>query len=108
SIYVYNLRGNANSKGEFRRKEAGNVFGEGTKTSVAITILVKKPLASGGKARINYADVGDYLSRKEKLQTLRSTTSVRDSRISWRILNPNSEGDWLAQRSEAFASLTSL
>ena len=41
-IYVYNLRGNARTSGEMRRKESGNVFGEGTRTPIAITILVKK------------------------------------------------------------------
>jgi predicted helicase len=42
SIYVFNLRGNCRTQGELRRKEAGNVFGLGSRTPVAITILVKK------------------------------------------------------------------
>lgn len=42
SIYVFNLRGNARTQGELRRKEAGNVFGGGSRTPIAITILVKK------------------------------------------------------------------
>ncbi len=42
SIYVFNLRGNARTQGELRQKEAGNVFGSGSRTPIAITILVKK------------------------------------------------------------------
>jgi len=41
-IYVFNLRGNARTQGELRQKEAGNVFGSGSRTPIAITILVKK------------------------------------------------------------------
>ena len=43
SIYVFNLRGNARTSGEQRKKEKGNVFGEGTRTPVTITLLVKNP-----------------------------------------------------------------
>jgi predicted helicase len=42
SIYVFNLRGNCRTSGELRQKEAGNVFGLGSRTPIAITILVKK------------------------------------------------------------------
>ncbi|MCL2683567.1 MAG: hypothetical protein FWE63_08860, partial [Bacteroidales bacterium] len=42
SIYMFNLRGNCRTQGELRRKEAGNVFGEGSRTPISITILVKK------------------------------------------------------------------
>jgi predicted helicase len=42
-IYVFNCRGNARTSGEQRRKEKGNVFGEGTRTPIAITIFVKNP-----------------------------------------------------------------
>ncbi len=43
AIYVFNLRGNARTSGELRQKEAGNVFGSGSRTPIAITLLVKKP-----------------------------------------------------------------
>src|SRR5690606_1113839 len=40
-VYVFNLRGNALTSGERRRKEAGNVFKDGTKTTVSIALLIK-------------------------------------------------------------------
>lgn len=47
SIYVFNLRGNARTQGELRRKEAGNVFDSGSRTPIAITLLVKNPAKAG-------------------------------------------------------------
>ena len=41
-IYVFNLRGNCRTSGELRKKEAGNVFGLGSRTPIAVTVLVKK------------------------------------------------------------------
>lgn len=41
SLYIFNLRGNARTSGEQRRKEGGNVFGEGSRAIVTISILVK-------------------------------------------------------------------
>ena len=81
SIYVFNLRGNCRTSGELRKKEAGNVFGLGSRTPIAITLLVRNDvarapsplqqgrggLATSHKARIYYRDIGDYLSREEKL-----------------------------------------
>ncbi|MDR2366542.1 MAG: DEAD/DEAH box helicase family protein, partial [Deltaproteobacteria bacterium] len=65
-IYVFNLRGNCRTSGELRRKEAGNIFGLGSRTPIAITVLVKKPELQG-PAEIYHYDIGDYLSREEKL-----------------------------------------
>ncbi len=45
SIYVFNLRGNQRTSGELSRKEGGKIFGSGSRTPIAITLLVKK----GGK-----------------------------------------------------------
>jgi predicted helicase len=42
SIYVFNLRGNCRTQGELRRKEGDGIFGLGSRTPIAITILVKK------------------------------------------------------------------
>jgi predicted helicase len=41
-IYIFNLRGNCRTSGETRQKEAGNIFGSGSRTPIAITMLVRK------------------------------------------------------------------
>lgn len=102
SIYVVNLRGNANSSGEFRRKEGGNVFGEGTKTPITITLLVKKNKVKNDKATIFYFDIGDYLNKNEKIKALLKIGTVTNSEIGWKIIKPNEKNDWINQRNESF------
>lgn len=68
SIYVLNLRGNQRTSGELSRKEGGKIFGSGSRTPIAITCLVKNPSKKGQKAIIHYHDIGDYLSREQKLK----------------------------------------
>ena len=104
SIYVFNLRGNCRTQGELRRKEAGNVFGLGSRTPIAITILVKKPFAHNNKAKIHYHDIGDYLSREEKLRIIKNFGSISNPAMNWKALQPNEHGDWLNKRNEAFNS----
>lgn len=58
-LYIFNLRGNARTSGEQRRKEKDNVFGQGTRTPIAISILVKD---GSDNHEIHYHDIGDYLS----------------------------------------------
>jgi len=103
SIYVFNLRGNARTQGEQRRMEAGNVFGAGTRTPVAITLLVKNPKGTG-KREVRYHDIGDYLDRNEKLKIIRDLSSIGgiESAKKWTTLKPNEDNDWINQRDPAF------
>lgn len=105
SIYVFNLRGNANSQGEFRKKEAGNVFGGGSKTPITITLLIKNPTAQSQQAIIYYAQIDDYLSREEKLEVIRKTGTFIDQKIAWQKITPNQAGDWINQRNGSFENL---
>ena len=104
SIYVFNLRGNCRTSGELRRKEAGNVFGLGSRTPIAITILVKKPHKAEGKAAIYYHEVEDYMSREEKLALCSKYNDIMNSKMPLKVLKPNEHGDWLNQRSDLFGS----
>lgn len=93
-IYVYNLRGNARSAGEMRRKEKDNIFGEGSKTTVAILMLIKLP-GVVETSELHYKDIGDYLDRSEKLRLV-DQSSI--GALSWETITPNAEGDWINQR----------
>jgi len=75
SIHVFNLRGNQRTTGEQSRREGGKVFGGGSRASVAITVLVKKP-GSLGDADVHYTDVGEYLSREQKLELVSAAASL--------------------------------
>lgn len=99
-VYVFNLRGNARTQGEQRRKEKGNVFGEGTRTPVAITILIKRSGVSND-GFIHYHDIGDYLTREEKLNIVAEFGSI--SGIEWEQITPNENNDWINQRNQDFS-----
>lgn len=104
SIYVLNLRGNCRTSGELRRKEGDGVFGLGSRTPIAITILVKKP--QNKDHAIYYHDIGDYLSREEKLEKVKKFGSVAN--IPWQQLAPNEKHDWINQRDGVFDNLLPL
>lgn len=98
-LYIFNLRGNARTQGEERRKEAGGVFGEGSRTPVVISLMVKDA-AHSGPCEVRYHDIGDYLSREEKLEIIEGFGNI--GAIDWQRLNPNDAGDWINQRDPAF------
>ena len=52
------------------------------------------------KAKIHYYDIGDYLSREDKLRIIKQFGSIE--RIPWTILQPNEHGDWINHRNEMF------
>lgn len=105
SIYVFNLRGNARAQGELRRKEAGNVFGSGSRTPIAVTLLIKKPQQTG-KANIYYYEVEDYLTREDKLELTSRFGSTKS--VPWKSIKPNAHGDWINKRNEGFAEFLPL
>lgn len=104
-LYVFNLRGNARTQGEERRKEGGGIFDAGSRTPVAITIMVKDP-AHAGLGVLHYHDIGDYLSQQEKLDIIEGFGSI--DAIPWVKLAPNDEGDWANQRDPHFEGFVPL
>ena len=104
SIYVLNLRGNARTSGELRRAEGDNVFGQGSRAPVAITLLVRNPNAAHEGCRILYRDIGDYLTREEKLAILHEAGSISDI-DDWLEITPDRHHDWIGLRDEAFQRL---
>lgn len=99
SIFIYNLRGNQRTKGELSKKEGGKVFGSGSRSQVAIAVLIKNS-SHEGNARLFYRDIGDYLTREEKLDILHTEASL--SGTEWEELFPNEHGDWINPRGESF------
>jgi predicted helicase len=102
-LYVFHLRGNARTSGEQRRKEKGNVFGEGTRTPVAIYVFVKNPDATE-HGRIHFHDIGDYLDQKEKLAIVREFASIDGITAAkgWKRITPDENNDWLDQVDRSF------
>ena len=108
TIYVFNLRGNARTSGELRRREKDNVFGMGSRAPIAISLLVKNPEAK--TSEIYFHDIGDYLSREEKLQRVNDFASVHGitEALGWKHISPDEHGDWLGQRDGSFSQFIKL
>ena len=104
SIHVVNLRGNARTSGELRRAEGDNVFGQGSRAPVAISILVKNPDPAHEGCRIFYRDIGDHLRRERKLGILQEAGSIAGVE-DWQTIEPDEHHDWIGQRDEAFQAL---
>ena len=106
-IYVFNLRGNQRTSGELSRKEGGKIFGSGSRTPIAITLLVRYPEAQhSDKCQIFYHDIGDYLNREEKLRKITQAQSYRG--LDWTLITPNEKHDWINQRDGLFDTLLPL
>lgn len=108
SIWVFNLRGNQRTSGELSRKEGGKIFGSGSRTPISITLLVKNPKATNKQAIIHYHDIGNYLSREEKLAIVGKFKTVVNPEMSWKTLQPNKHGDWISQRNDLFGTFIPL
>lgn len=108
SVYVLNLRGNQRTSGELSRKEGGKIFGSGSRTPIAIIFLVKNPAKKGQKAVIHYHDIGDYLTREQKLRMVRDFRSISSQKLDWQIIVPNEKADWINQRDGVFDNLIPL
>ena len=103
SIYVYDLRGNARTSGERRRREGDGVFSEGSRAGVAVILLVRRSgQAPQGDASVLYHDIGDYLTREQKLAKV---GKLHFDDIEWTEVTPNEQGDWINQRSDYYLSL---
>jgi predicted helicase len=103
SIYIFNLRGNQRTSGELSRQEGGKIFGSGSRTPVAISILVRNP-AKKGTCELYYRDIGDYLNRDEKLSIVSEYGSIMGlhRQNAWQRLKPNEQHDWINLRDPAF------
>ncbi|MCY4645253.1 MAG: DEAD/DEAH box helicase family protein [Bacteriovoracales bacterium] len=95
SLYIFNLRGNALTKGDERQKEGGSVFGEGSRCPIAISFLVKNPNKTN--CEIYYYDIGDYLKQKEKLDKIKNFKNI-EGIDAWEKIIPDENNDWLKQR----------
>ncbi len=100
SIYCFNLRGFIRGKsGQNAKKEGQNIFD--IMTGVAITLLIKKKNSQAGQqATLHYHDIGDYLSREQKLEIIQGFGNY--FAIPWQILTPDKHGDWLNHRTSGY------
>lgn len=102
-LYIFNLRGDQRTQGETSAKEGGKIFGSGSRTPIAITILVKD---GSDEHNVYYHDIGDYINREDKLSILRESGSVNG--VKWEKVAPDNNNDWINQRDENYLTYRSL
>lgn len=102
-LYIFNLRGDQRTLGEQSRREGGKIFGSGSRTPVAISILVKD---GSDSHKLHYHDIGDYLSQKEKLAIISGFGDVLQ--LDWQEIIPDENNDWLNQRDPNYQKYSPL
>lgn len=103
-LYALNLRGNARTSGEERKKQGDGIFDSGSRATVAIVFFVKDKDAPNHT--IFYYEVEDYLKREAKLNSLAGFENL-DS-VPFKEITPNDKGDWINQRNDDFEKLIPL
>ena len=103
SLYFFHLRGNQRTSGERSRQEGGKIFGGGSRAPIVIAVLVKNPNAKQ-HGQIYYHDIGDYLTREEKLEKISDLGSIDGITAfdGWMKIEPDAHNDWLNQRDNSF------
>ncbi|WP_285141973.1 DEAD/DEAH box helicase [Lactococcus petauri] len=94
-LYIFNLKGDMRS-GDWK-KEGGQIFGSGSQTPIAISILVKD---GSDSHEVHYHDIGDYLNREQKLSILKEAGSIES--FDWTEITPDKNNDWINQRDENY------
>jgi len=109
SLYFFHLRGNQRTSGEKSRQEGGKIFGSGSRAPIVIAILVKQPTAKQ-HGEIYFHDIGDYLTREEKLEKIADFSSIDGiTKINgWKLVTPDDHNDWLNQRDNSFSEFIEI
>lgn len=96
-VWVYDLRGNAKLSREARLLGGEKIFGSQSMSAVCLLLLVKNPERHGRQCVIKHAEVGDYMSREDKLRHVAATGSI-DGITTWNVIKPDKYHDWVNQQ----------
>ena len=102
-LWVVDLKGNARTSGEQRRREGGNVFDNKIRVGVAIYFLVRRRGISGFKVFYNAVD--DYAKSHDKVEYVTGKTLAS---FDFSEITPDANGQWLNQSNSDFANLMPL
>ncbi len=89
-IWLINLKGDARTRGERRKKEGGNIFNDKIREGIAIYFLIKNEEKTGCK--INYYEITDYAKAFEKIDFLRSN---KFTDLNFEKIIPDKDSNWL-------------
>ncbi len=100
-VYIFNLRGFTSGKnGEAEKREGQNI--SGIDTGEVILILVRDP-ARTGSCDLFYHDIGDNLTREEKLAKIKDFGSI--DKVAWQKVPHDEDGSWGSPEFMSFIKL---
>ena len=102
-LWAIDLKGNARTSGERRRKEGGNIFEDKIRVGVAIYFLVRKQASNG--FHIFYNSVDDYQKAVDKVEYIKDQTLAG---LDFTNITPDSKNNWLNQSNPNFYKLLTL
>ena len=102
-LWAIDLKGNARTSGERRRREGGNVFDDKIRVGVAVYFLVRRKDADGFK--VFYNAVNDYAKASEKIDYVKD--SALDG-LQFAEIVADEKAIWLNQSNGNFEQLLPL
>ena len=94
-IYHIDLKGNARTSGERRRKEGGNVFDDQIRVGVGISFFIKKAETTSEIAEVWLYAADDYLKAREKQKLL---TDLGDyTNVPMKQVDIDAKHTWLTE-----------
>ncbi|MBK9747329.1 MAG: N-6 DNA methylase [Chloroflexi bacterium] len=105
-VYHLDLKGDAHSNGETRRREGGNVFHNMIRVGVGITVAVRS--SKHKKHVLRFYSVPDYWRAEQKLAYLREHVEYDGTHnalnnVSWETPTPGKNETWrVAENSDTF------
>ncbi len=102
-IRVIDLKGNARTSGERRRREGGNIFEDQIRVGVAVWFCVKRKGQSG--CRIFYEAARDYAKANEKRAFLMTSPL---SKRTWSEIKPDIHHNWIELAGNDWSKLLPL
>ena len=94
-IYHIDLKGNARTSGERRRREGGNVFDDQIRVGVGISFFIKKSEETSESADVWIYSVDDYLKAREKQQLLIDFANYID--VPMKKMSIDTKYTWLTE-----------
>ena len=102
-LWAIDLKGNARTSGERRRREGGNIFDDKIRVGIAIYFLVRKKDLHCFK--ILYNVTGDYAKFSDKVEYIRNKPL---STLEFQEISPDTSANWLNQSNSGFDKLMPL
>ncbi|HEU0045314.1 type ISP restriction/modification enzyme, partial [Sphingomonas sp.] len=98
-LWAIDLKGDARSSGEARRRQGGNIFGDQIKVGVAVYILVKRRGSRG--FQVHYQEVADYVGADDKCSFMHQPLNDR----ALALIRPDGTHAWLKQAHESTSEM---